>query len=579
MSPLGITAGVLVLVFAGILSRRVSTTAAVVGGLVCVYLAGVVPFDEAFAGLSNPAPLTLACLYVIAAGVDRTGGLIRPTRSVLNQRTGFAGMLVATSTLSSVMANSPIVAMLVGPVTRWAERTGRPPSRVLIPLSFATILGGTVTVMGTSTNLVASGILAESGLDPVGIFEPARLGLPVAAVGLVLLVLLAPRLLPDRGAVDPDAPDRAYTVVFEVVGRSVLDGSTVSEGQMRNLPGVFLISLERDGELIAPVSPDQRLRGGDLLTFAGQVARVVDLEQTPGLELAEGRHLSMLGSPKHAWFEAVIGSGSPLVGRTLAASDFRSRYQAAVVALHRSGERVAGRLGDVRLQAGDALLLLADARFRERWKDRSDFLLIRGRNEAPPSSRLAGVKALTILIGVVAVAGSGRVDLFDAALAGAVATVLSGVLTPRQARDAVDLNVVVLIAASLGLGAAVQASGLASLLATSLTDWFGRWGTIGVVVGLLVATVVLTELVTNTAAVALMLPLGLDLANGVGLDSRSLALGVMVVASASFLTPIGYQTNTMVYGPGRYHFFDYARLGLPLTVTTVVITTVMLTVQ
>lgn len=574
-----IVLGVLIVMFVGLVMRRVSPPVGVVGALLVLYLADVADQSTALSGFSSPAPATIASLYVVAGAVERSGALRPLSRKVLGEGStslGMARLGAVAAALSAVVANTPIVAMFIGPVSRWAERRGVPPSRFLMPLSFAAILGGMLTLIGTSTNLVASDLVEATGQEPFGLLEPAKLGLPVVMLCMAILVVLGPRLLPERGSVDNSTTERPFTISLSVSANGELDGCTVAAGGLRQLGAVFLVAVERRGELTAPVSPEHVLRGGDVLTFAGQVDHVVELEKVPGLDLAAGDQILKLDDGEHAWFEAVIGAGSPLVGQSLKQSGFRNTYQAAVVALHRSGEGVTGGLGDERIQVGDSLLLVADAGFRERYKHRGDFLLIQRRAEPPPTASMHAKRSLVILALVAVLAMTGLLDVMKAAVLGAAATVVVGALTPRQARDSVDLNVVILVAAAIGIGATADQSGLASRMANALLDLTSSAGTWGLALGLVLATIVLTEMITNAGAVSLMIPIAIRAAEESGADPRIFALGVTLAASASFLTPIGYQTNTMVYGPGRYRFTDYLRLGIPLTLVVIVITPVLM---
>ncbi len=570
---------VIAAMFAALVSRRVSPAVGVVGGLMALFLVGVVDAEQALQGFSNPAPVTIACMYVVAGAIDRTGALNPIVRSLTGTRSAAAGLvrvIAVSAGISTVVANTPVVAMLINPLVSWSGRQRQSPSKALIPLSYATLFGGMVTLIGTSTNLVGSGVVASLGGEPFSIVEPAKLGLPIACIGLLMVILLGPRVLPDRGgAVDANV-ERPFTVNLLVERNGPLDGATIHSGGLRNLPGVFLVGVERRGELTAPVHPEHLLRGGDQLTFAGQVDQVVELERTPGLEVDGHKHLMALEDGEHAWFEAVIGASSALVGSTIKAAGFRGRYQAAVVALHRSGEPVEGRLGDVRLQVGDSLLLVADSQFRARWKNRSDFLLIASRSEAPPTASKRAPIALLIMVMVAVLPLVGVADVLRSAVLGAAATVVFGLLSPRQARDSVDLSVVVLIAAAIGVGAAAESTGVAGSIADLLISALGWGGAWGIALAVVLASVALTELVTNAAAVAIVVPIAVQVANDSGNDPRLFALGATLAASASFLTPIGYQTNTMVYGPGRYRFTDYLRLGVPLTAMIVAVLPVMM---
>jgi di/tricarboxylate transporter len=567
-----LTVATLVVAVALLVRDLAAPSVAVLGGVVVLLVAGVLTPAEAFGGFANPAPITVAALYVLARAVEKTAALQPMVTATLGEgggeRRALARLLVPSAAASAFLNNTPIVAMLAPQVAEWAERHGRSPSRYLMPLSFAVILGGTVTLIGTSTNLVVSGLLEASGHAPLGMFELTRIALPVAAVGLALLVALAPVVLPQRRGARRDIEEgaREFVVSMRVEPGGPLDGLAVEAGGLRHLQGVFLVEIERENQIIAPVGPTTILRGNDLLTFVGRVDLVLDLQVTRGLVSAEQAHMAPFDTARHTFFEAVIGASSPLVGRTLKEIGFRSRYQAAVVAIHRAGQRVAAKLGEVKLEVGDTLLVLSDPAFRDRWRDRSDFLLISRFGGTPPAATRKAWVAGLVAAGIVLAATSGALPLLHAALVGAVALVLLGAVTPGEARGAIDLDVLLVIAGAFGLGAAIQKTGLAASLAHATIGFSAPLGRTGAILGVVLATIVLTELITNNAAAALMFPVALATAGELGMDPRPLAIAVAIAASASFLTPIGYQTNTMVYGPGGYRFGDYARLGLPLTV-------------
>ncbi len=567
-----VTLAVIALVVWAMARDRVSPAVGILSGVIVLLVLGVVTPAQAFQGFSNPAPITVAALYVLARAVEKSG-VLQPVVSGLLGRDGSTRSALARLTLpvaaaSSFLNNTPIVAMLVPQVTDWAERNGRSPSRYLMPLSFAAILGGVVTLIGTSTNLVVAGLLEAHGMRPLGMFELTPVALPLAAIGLVLIIVLSPLLLPDRRAAKEQvtAGARGFSVQMKVVRGGALDGRRVEEGGLRNLQGVYLVQIDRDGQTIAPVPPDTELAGNDHLTFVGRVDTVVDLQSMAGLASAEEPHLLDFDGPAHTFFEAVVGGGSPLAGSTLKALEFRSRYQAAVVAIHRSGELVRAKLGQVPIKAGDALLLISDEGFQERWRDQSDFLLISRFGGTPPMvPRKRGVVG-AVAAGIILGAAFGVMPILQLSLLGAMVLVASGALTATEARHAVNLQVIVTIAAAFGLAAALDSSGLAHGTAVVLADVFGRLGPKGVLAGLVLTTLALKAVVTNNAAAALMVPVALSTAGEMGLAVRPVIIAVTVAASASFLTPIGYQTNLMVYGPGGYKFGDYARLGIPLTV-------------
>jgi len=425
---------------------------------------------------------------------------------------------------------------------------------------------------------VVSGMMEAEGLPPIGLFEIGRIGAPVAILGVVYLVLLAPRLLPDRTPPRRHFEEhvRDFVVQMVVSPGGPLDGATVEAAGLRRLEGLFLAEVRRGGDVVAPATPTTALRGGDLLVFAGRADVVVDLQRKRGLVSAERDHSLAFHDAGHTYFEAVVGDASPLAGRTLREVDFRSQYQAAVVAIHRAGSPVKAKLGTVRLRAGDTLLLLSDADFKSRWGHANDFLLVSHFGGLAPPNRRQAWGAALVLAGIVASAATGVLPILHASLAGALLLLALRILTPWEARQSVDMNVIVLIAAAFGLGAALETTGLAGAIADGIFRAFGGVGPIGVLLGVALAAVLLTEVITNNAAAVLLFPVAMAASVDHGIDPRPLAIAVAVAASASFLTPIGYQTNTMVYGAGGYRFTDFVRLGLPLTllVLLVVVTAV-----
>lgn len=569
-----LTAGVVVAIVVALVAE-IATPAVIVGAaLVTLLVVDVIEPSQAFAGFSNPAPITVAALYPLAAAAEKTN-LLQPVVSRLlgrsSERRALGRLLGPVAGASAFLNNTPVVAMLVPQISAWAERNRFSPSRFLMPLSFATILGGVTTLIGTSTNLVVSGLLDARGDGALGVFEITPVGLPIAVIGLAVLVVAAPRLLPERTSALRQVTESArnFVVSMEVVPGGPMDGRTVEDAGLRHLEGVFLVEVVRDGTVIAPVSPSTVLEGGDRLTFVGRADLVVDLHRMGGLRSSEHEHLLAVDSGRHAFYEAVIGPASPLVGRTLREVDFRARYQAAVIAIHRAGGRVHAKLGAVRLRAGDTLILLAGPDFRARYREGRDFLLVARLDGAPPTATRHAPLVAAVGAAMIAAAATGLLDIVEAALVAAVVLVATGVLTPGEARDAVDLDVILLIGAAFGVGAAIESSGLATDAADLLVGLTSPLGAAGAVLGVIIATIVLTELVTNNAAAVIVFPIALGVAESAGVDPRRMAIAVAVAASASFLTPIGYQTNTMVYGPGGYRFTDYLRLGAPLTAVLV----------
>ena len=546
--------------------------------VVVLMVTGVVTPEQAFQGFSNPAPITVAALYVLARAVEKSGALQPLVQATLGKgrtlRGALARLTIPVAASSAFLNNTPIIAMLSPQVGEWADSRGDSPSRYLMPLSFAAILGGMTTLIGTSTNIVVSGLLQAEGYEPFTMFELTRIALPVALVGLAITVVFSPNLLPDRMPPRQEVRygGRSFSVRMIVEPGGPLDGVQVQKAQSLFPAEAVIVYFERDGEGAAQVSGVTVLKGGDYLTLVGGMDAVLNLHDVSGLASAQQPHLPHeIGSPRHAYFEAVIAPESPLVGRSLVDVMFLARYQATVVAIHRAGEPILGPLAREPLKPGDTLLLISDRGFGERWRNRRDFLLVPRLGDPTPKltrqAAVVGAVAVVIVLG----AGLGLLPILHLSLIGALILIGFGILTTVEAKDAIDFDVIVVIGAAFGLAAAVESSGLGQAAADLVAGAFGRFGPQGALAGIVISTIALSSFITNNAAAALVLPIALSTAADFGIDSRAAAVAVALAASASFMTPVSYQTNLMVYGPGGYHFGDYARLGTPLTVVVLVV--------
>ena len=560
-----------------VLARELFAPAVTVfGAVVLLLLFGVIDDDAALSGFANEAPFVVGALLVLARAVDVSGILEPIVAGLFGNATGrplLARLLFPLTLFSGFLNNTTLVAMSVPPVVELSSRQRFPISRFLIPVSYAAVLGGVITAIGTSTNLTISGLLEQAGQPPLALFELTPVGLPVALVGTAVLVLLASVLLPDRGPAVGTVSEqmREFTVSMRVVRDGPLDGVSVEDGGLRSLSGVYLVQIERADEVIAPVAPEEQLHGDDVLVFAGRVTDIVDLQRQRGLVSTEERHLARLDGSGHAFFEVVVGGESALLGRTVRDIGFRGRYRAAVLGVHRSGHRVEEKIGDIELRLGDTLLLLADDDFRARWRDSRDFLVVAPLSGIPPTQPRKAALVTTITGAFILVTAFELLPLLQASLLVAFLLIATRVLTIRQARNALDLDILLLIAAAFGLGAAVTDSGLGDVLAALLVDVFQPFGNVGALAGVLLATMALTELISNNAAAALLFPIALSTAGAIGSSPRPFVIAVTLGASLSFLTPIGYQTNLLVYGLGNYRFSDYARLGTPINIVVVIL--------
>jgi di/tricarboxylate transporter len=570
--------GVLVGILAVLATDRVSPPLAMGGGLTVLLLVGAVDDDVVLSGLSSPATATIAALYVIAAAVSATGAMTWVVdRLLFGRRGGLPRLVGAIAGMSAFVPNTPLVALAAPRVVRWSRANGTSASRLLMPLSFASILGGVVTLLGTSTNLVVSDVLRAGGDEPLDVFEITPIGLPVAVLVGALLVLVAPRLLRERtpAGASMRATARAYQIQMVVEAGGPLDGVTIEQAQLRDLDGLFLAALERGDQLVA-ARPDARVFAGDRLYFVGDVGRVVDLQDIAGLVSAEQNHVLDAEGPGVRLYEAVVSTGSELAGRTLKEAGFRGRYGAAVLAVHRADDELRGKLGVIRLRDGDVLLVLAGPEFAWRWREFADFSLVASVAEPPPARRKTAWVAGMAFAAMVVLAATGVLSLFAASVVSAGFVVAGRALSLTEARRAVNLNVILTIAASISLGNAVATSGLAAEIGAQVVRLGEPLGAAITLYLVIVATQLITEVLSNSGAAALMVPVAMAAAPGVGGDPRDFAIGVLIGASCSFLTPIGYQTNLMVYGLGGYRFTDFTRVGLPLTVASGALATALL---
>jgi len=531
---------------------------------------GVLPLEAAIAGFANPGVLTIAALFVVVAGLRDTGAIDWLASGLLGRPKGERGALVRVmlpvAALSAFLNNTPVVAMMIPAVQDWAKRLNVAPSRLLLPLSYAAIFGGTCSLIGTSTNLVVAGlVLAHDALPPLGMFDITWVGLPAAIACFFVLLALGPWLLPDRRARGSALSDvREYTLELLVPAGSSLSGRTVDEAGLRNLPGGFLIQIERGEDLIAPVGPEQLLREGDRLLFAGVVDSIRDLVKTRGLSVATDQ-VFKLDSPRHRrrLFEAVVSPSSVLTGASVREAGFRNRFHGAVIAVARNGARVRGKIGDILLHGGDLLLVEADPDFDARAGRSDDFLLVRSLEDSTPRQHARAPVALAILLLMVALTTAGVYAMLVASLLAAAAMVGTRCCTLTEARRSIDWSVLTVIGASLGLGAAMERTGAAELLANGIVGACAD-SPHALLAAVFAATALLTSAISNTAAVALMFAVALASAHAIGASALPFVIAVMMGGSACFATPIGYQTNLMVYGPGGYRFGDFLRAGLPL---------------
>jgi di/tricarboxylate transporter len=539
-------------------------------GVTLLLVAGVIAPAQAFAGFSNEAVITVAALYVVAAGLRDTGaqdliarGLFGRARSVPHAQ---MKVMLPVAGISAFLNNTPVVATFLPAVSDWARQQRIAASKLMIPLSYAAIFGGCCTLIGTSTNLVVDGLLRkETALGGFSFWELAWVGVPCGIAGMVYLMAVQRWLLPDRGgAFEALANPREYTVEMLVEAASPLDGQTIEKAGLRHLPGLYLIEIDRDGQTIPAPAPEEVLKGRDRLVFAGITESVVDLQRIKGLKPATDQVFKLAASrDRRLLVEVVVAASARTIGKTIRESRFRNAYDAVVIAVARQGARVAGKIGDIVVEPGDTLLLETDEGFLERYRNSRDFLLVRPIEGYQHPRYERAWLAWLVMGGVILAATLELTSMLVASLVGAGAMLMLKCISPNAARRSLDLEVLLVIGASFGLGKALDTSGAAAAIARELMALAGNDPVLLLAMVYLV-TVLLTELITNNAAAVLMFPLALAASTSLGLNFMPFAVAITLAASAGFATPFGYQTHLMVYGPGGYRFADFLRIGLPL---------------
>ncbi|WP_025781475.1 SLC13 family permease [Candidatus Synechococcus spongiarum] len=574
----------LILVLAIVLFITAALPPEVVGLLAMGLLmaSGVLSPAEALAGFASPAVITLLAMFALSAGLFRSGALDRLRELMGGNRMKQPRQLiqlfvVAIGPLAGILANTPIVATLIPVVEAWCQRRGLPPSRLLLPLSTATILGGALTLIGTSTNLLANDLSRsvgeEMGFDGgLQLFTLTPIALPLYLLGGAYLIWVAPHLLPERNRdgleLLASLSRDGYLTEVEVPADSILVGQTLHNSRLQRRFDVDVLELQRGGERFSPPFADRVLSGGDRLLLRCSRADLLRLQQEHTVSLAApaaSGGQGVEGTATQRMVEALLPAGSFLAGASLQELRFRQRFNATVIALRRGQELVRERLGQVVLRAGDVLLLQAPLDSLRGLQASSDLVVMdKIEHELPTTAK----KYPTILIGlfVLVLSGLGIMPLVAAACLGVVAMVAVGSLRPGDLQQAVRWELILLVGSLYGFSAALVKTGLAEEMATRLVNLTGDWPAYGVLVTIYLITTLTTEVMSNAAAVVLWLPVAARIGLDLQIDPMACVVCIVFAASWSFITPFGYQTNLMVFGPGGYRIQDMVRYGAPLTI-------------
>lgn len=541
--------------------------------MAALLVSGVVSPAEGIAGFSNPATVTVGAMFILSAGLSKTGalnfagaGLVR-----LGRRSfwlALASMMLFVGSVSAFVNNTAAVAVFMPVMLTLARDIDVSPSKLLIPLSFASMFGGVCTLLGTSTNILVSSVAEQHGQPPFGMFEFAPLGLTFFGVGLVYMLTVGVRLIPGRRAGDDLAESFGmgeYLTDIVLLPESASVGRTIEESPLVRELNVAVLEVSRGGERVGVPPPDMTLEAGDVLRVRTDVRRIRELQSRVGVRLKPGIKWREedLESESAALVEAVVALNSPLETKTLEETNFRAAFGGTVLAIRHRGQLLHENISTTPLVAGDTLLVEVRRERLDQLKQSQAFLIV-SEVGLPEFRRRKLVPALLIILGVVVAAAAGFLPVVVAGIVGSLLLILTRCLTIDEAYRAVEWRIIFLLAGVLTLGVAMEKSGAARLMSDAMISGVGGWGPVAVVSGLFLLTTLLTNVMSNNATAALLTPIAIVTAESLALNPRPFLMAVTFAASLSFMTPVGYQTNTLIYGPGQYRFMDFVRVGTPL---------------
>ncbi|MUK63615.1 SLC13 family permease [Aliivibrio fischeri] len=554
----GFVLALLTLIIVSLLASKLKPSVIFAGSAFIAFMLGMIDLPSLAKNFTNSSLLTLVLLILSSCALEKTRLISWVGRYISEGRLGsVVGKLgLSTALLSSFTNNTAVVVSLIGAIKRNQRHA---PSRLLIPLSYAAILGGTLTLIGTSTNLIINSFVEDTGLPSLSFFAPTTIGLAVLFGGLLILIPLS-YLLPQYDESHQD--ELPYFLEARVEGGSPLVGKSISENNLRALRKLFLAEVIRNGKTIPSVDPDMILLAGDRLLFCGDIESVTTLQEINGLTLFGQHHLN-----GQNLLEVVVSQSASIRGKSIKSAQFRERFDAVVVAIRRGHERLEGGLGKIELQAGDTLILVPGKDFEQSKQQlKREFVII---SDLDSAAKLDGDKSALVLVGFAAVITAALLDVFpiikglSAYLLGMLAL---GIINLGEIRRRFPIDIVVIVGAALSIAQLMLSSGLSVQLGEMFIELFNGWGVMGALIAVYLITLVLTELITNNAAAALAFPIGYSMALGYGVDPMPFIMAVLFGASASFISPYGYQTNLLVFSVGNYTLLDYVKVGLPMSI-------------
>lgn len=541
--------------------------------MVLLMVFGIVTPEEGLSGFSNVGTISVFALLVLSIGLESTGAVNYFINKIenyanTNELLNIIAISIVAGVLSAFLNNTAIVAIMLPVVVRLAHLSKISPAKLLMPLSFAAMAGGCITIIGTSTNVIISGIYDERYGEPFSIFEFSILGIVLFCIYLLYMLLIGRKLLPNQEQQESLLGlyelDRYLTQVV-VQKKSSLIGQKIGE-DFHEKYGIRVLEIIREGGNVRIPSQVEQIKEQDVLNIKCRIDSLMEMHSKLGLKIKRNIHLDdkELTSEDTVLFEAVIGNNSYLLGKQIKDIDFRQLFEAVPLAVHRSGEALPTLISEVEIRFGDTILMEARRKKLDKFNNSRDFIVI-DKLKKPNYRNKHMRRASLIIVGVVACASFGVFPLEVASLTGCVLMFLSGCVSPRYVYRKMEWRIIFLLAGMIPLGVAVEKTGLSVWLVTGILDYFGQLSPTYIISGLFLVTVIITSFMSNNATAILLAPIAITLADQLGLDAKPFLVTVMFGASTSFLTPIGYQTNTLIYGPGKYRFIDYLKVGGLLT--------------